>query len=1075
MRQAPRRSFMALRLPWLLALLLGAALLGWWRWGVRTNGQRSESTVSDSRREQVADSQTPPRVDQPESPRAAGANEAPGQDSLNEVRRSGASGSIRRQVVDRAGEPIPGAWVSWTPETSNPPRRSLERQHHQVLGRSLHARTNTEGEFELSVTPPTPGQLGTLWVTHEGYSPVWHRLQDARDLPSRIELSALGPLRVLVVDAEGLPVPGAELVTFLTDQPTTPEGFELPPAVHEAFVRTATTDEQGRALLPPGLAEQHVIARSGDLVSAPFYGRAPAEARLSVGEWSWVEGTVRVLGQVDLGRGLFVSTAAWTPTTWRTLGRASVNEQGAFGPVVVPRQADAELKLRLEGPGVLPFERVIPFPPTGSTTSIELEAHPALEVPVRVIDDGGAAVYMADVRAWWTEDGAWIQSHTRTDKDGMALLSIRPGEILVQCQRPGYADLMLPPQVIEARPSDPLVVRMDRAGRFRGRVVRGGEPVATFLLRYWSIDGPGSGSQLEQDRADGAFLVEGAPLGELKVHVYQDGWPPSARYAIRMTPGVEEELLIEMPPRHAGRGELVDASTGKALSQGTIRTWVMDGTRLFEPTGNEAFVAEDGRFEISSLGPGPNMLVIDVPGYAQVKRMVQVDGETPVEMGRIGLVREGDLTVRLHAPPGVDPTRCRVRIGGTNADEAQYFDAGGLARFPGLASGRVQATVTLPDGVRVREAAIFPGGSSGVLDVVVESAEESGLEVIVEGLEGTEGRPFIHSATQLGPDQRRERIVDLEAGRARVSGPFGEAVWIDVYDGTSILMARHLTHADLASGRVVLQLENERSLVRVSDRGGDPLQSAEVAITVVPDSGWGAFGTTDRSGHVELALPPGRTWLAQVRLADGGGVADLEVPRRRSGEDVIDLVLDLPARLTLRYMDRGEPLQGVRGFLFGPSGIRSLAVQGSDLEGRAPTGPIGVGSYHLEVTEQGLWPIFEPLEVRSGVHERTIDLRRLGGLAIRANLPGGIAVPGVAAALRSVDFEVDVADWIAAGKLPAPAGGLVTDERGELRIGGLPNGAYRYTLVAPDGRVASGEVDVPPHAEGRAVVTFAPQ
>ncbi len=980
------------------------------------------------------------------------------------------------QVVDREGLPIADAWVSWSARDGMELGRALERDHGAILARGIHARTDSEGKFQLNVPDLEVESGGVVWVSHVAHRPAWFVIDHPTDIPTSIALAGAGPLRVIVVDADGRPVPGAGVITFLTDQPTSVEGAGLAPAVHAAFVRSATTDDEGRAVLPPALAEQHALAFAGGLRSAPFYGRAPGEIRLQVGEWSWVQGTVRAMGDVDLGAGLSVTTAAWAPAAWKTLGRVSVREDGTFGPTAVAHDPELHLMLRLEGPGVLPFERTLFFPPAGSTNEVTLEAHPALSLPVQVVDEVGAPLQLADLRAWWQKDGAWIHAHARTDAEGSATLAIRPGEIHLQCQRRGFADQALPGRLIDRALEEPIRIQLERAGVITGRVQREGEPVRTFLVEYWIPGGSNSGSHHEQDQVDGAFRIEGAPLGEVVVHVVVPGWPPSPFHRVLVEPGIESEVLVEMPPRLVGRGQVVDAATGDPLPGGTVGTWILENSRLSRPTGIQAMVEAQGNFEILGLAPGSNFLVIDAPGYAQLHRPVQAQGAGPVDLGRFALVREADLTVRLVGPEHLDPTACHVRITGAPADQARPFGVDSTVVFPGYAAGRVSVTVTLPDGTRLREAKSFRGGVPGTLEVVVDDWGTDALAVEVEGLEAVDGSPFLFSSTEISEDSNRDRIVDLVAGRALIPGPFGDVVWINLWDGRgSILLSRLITRAERASGHVKLRFQDERVTLRLIDRRRDPIAAAAVFVGSIPSSGWYAEGRTDSGGRVRLALPPRGRLLLHARFAAGGGMADVELQAvPRDGRE-LELVLDPDAELQVRFHDGDVPLHGVRAFLFGTGGTRSLALSGSDASGLASSGPIGAGKYHLEAKEHDLWPIFEPLELRPGPNERSVEIRRLGGLKLEARWPGGVALEGARASLRSVEFGRDVADWIAAGKLPAPAGGLVTDERGELRIGGLPNGAYRYTLVAPDGRVASGEVDVPPHAEGRAVVTFAPQ
>jgi hypothetical protein len=63
--------------------------------------------------------------------------------------------------------------------------------------------------------------------------------------------------------------------------------------------------------------------------------------------------------------------------------------------------------------------------------------------------------------------------------------------------------------------------------------------------------------------------------------------------------------------------------------------------------------------------------------------------------------------------------------------------------------------------------------------------------------------------------------------------------------------------------------------------------------------------------------------------------------------------------------------------------------------------------------------------------------------------------------LRSVEFETDVADWIAAGLVDGPDA-LVSGLDGLIRVERVPRGTYRWVMSTPAGETLEGLAEVPP-------------
>jgi hypothetical protein len=106
-----------------------------------------------------------------------------------------------------------------------------------------------------------------------------------------------------------------------------------------------------------------------------------------------------------------------------------------------------------------------------------------------------------------------------------------------------------------------------------------------------------------------------------------------------------------------------------------------------------------------------------------------------------------------------------------------------------------------------------------------------------------------------------------------------------------------------------------------------------------------------------------------------------------------------------------------------------------------------------------LWRKDIQLRVDERRQKVEIDVRRTGELEFVIRRPGGAPAAGALVELHSVEFDTNVADWVAAGLVAGAERGLVTDGEGRIRLRGLPHGSYRWSCAG-----ASGAASVPPNA-----------
>jgi hypothetical protein len=75
-----------------------------------------------------------------------------------------------------------------------------------------------------------------------------------------------------------------------------------------------------------------------------------------------------------------------------------------------------------------------------------------------------------------------------------------------------------------------------------------------------------------------------------------------------------------------------------------------------------------------------------------------------------------------------------------------------------------------------------------------------------------------------------------------------------------------------------------------------------------------------------------------------------------------------------------------------------------------------------------------------------VDMRRLGDVEAVLTNRDGLPVAALALDLRSLEFDADLAAWIAEERIRAPSG-LTTDRLGRLVLEGLPRGAYSWGVA----------------------------
>ncbi|MBI4881117.1 MAG: carboxypeptidase regulatory-like domain-containing protein [Planctomycetes bacterium] len=176
-----------------------------------------------------------------------------------------------------------------------------------------------------------------------------------------------------------------------------------------------------------------------------------------------------------------------------------------------------------------------------------------------------------------------------------------------------------------------------------------------------------------------------------------------------------------------------------------------------------------------------------------------------------------------------------------------------------------------------------------------------------------------------------------------------------------------------------------------------------------------------------------------------------------------DVVLEPEALIELVVKDRAGALlaaaecSAVRA---DGSGMAPLRVREEWLPERRVFYGAASAEYAVHATAEACFPADVSALCRSGqTTVLSIALRRRG--ALRLKVVGAAGLPAPSVPLEVIDTETGTSanTWIAAGLVTSAPSSAVTDEKGELRLDGLPEGTFRVSApgCAVTARVAAGE------------------
>lgn len=946
--------------------------------------------------------------------------------------------------------------------------------------------TDAEGRVRIERPHEGSGEPLAVWASHPLHQTIG-RVLDPRELgqaqPVEFALEPSPPLLVRVTDERGDPIAGAEieqraptpelaLTLGSSSSPTARAG--LPVDVLATFARRLVADERGLARAHPCTFPIVLRARSATGVSRwvlvePWEG----EVELRVLATARALGTVHLppdFGAIDE----LLVTCSIRPLDFiessvaRVLVSARVAPNGSWGPVDIPFHEGGSLVFRIEGGRLVPDEKEIDPRTTRAPFVVDFAPEVGLPLSVFVFHrdaSGPRGIANARVEFLWRneEQDRWLRVATWTSEDGRVELEGCPSTTgIVGAAAIGFSSAEV--ENVALPRAIPVEVELSAGGVLEGRCVHRGEGVRDFDVMVWNGLAREHSVHSFHDRADGSFHIDGVPFGGIQVLASAPSLPESGVYAVSVLPAEPARVVVELPDAAVGRGRVIDASTSEAISNARIVPLVATGIEVLAARGSSLPVESDGSFELAAFPPKDCAMRVEAAGYASLRVDGSYSAEVGVDFGEIALARAQDLSVRIISDSPFDAGELWFIGSGQTSIPFRAFPPHGELVIEGVAPGQYQLGVVWSSGDTISRTVQLVAGRPWIIEYEIDPEESLVVEIVPR--EG-QGLPESAAVFAIYPSDDGEKVTrgfDLPPnGLLEFPGFPGQEVWIEVTSLDHLVLGTaHARFEDGEPRRVRVELADRSLVVRVVDADGEPLPEAQVDLaTLDEDGGWSMFRDTDAKGRVIAHGLAFDKVVAHVYHPSAGSRSNLVIPLAAKGTTEFEVALTGGEDLRVRLVDGGEALSGVRVRLH-PS-VRSIFIadRQTGAEGIATWSRLSPGSYQAHVDHPGLWPSWHAFEFEAGGEPIALQVRSLGNLHVVVRSAEGAPIAGAAVELSSVELGERAADWAAENRIQVEPADFQTNAVGELRVTGIPRGAYELAVSLPSGEVLRQRVEVP--------------
>lgn len=975
--------------------------------------------------------------------------------------RKSASAALSGLIVDEAGVTVAGAELIWV---------SLKDD-----SQGLRTSTQLEGRFSFEFAPrQLRDEWSAVWILHPSHYAEVVVLEPGEE-PTAVfggirHLKAAPSFSAEVVDEGGEPVAGAQVTQVLslgvtppTDRITGARERNQYKALQN-FTHTAFTDSSGEALLVPVLGDSLLTASLDDALSSPR--KCPSKGQVEL----TLKATFEALGNV---RGSFGSDTrvrcegvAFGET--KHLGEFPVGESGDWGPVTLPLLEVEEYVFSLRG-DVAAGQVRKPREEVTSRLLINFESVSGLPVPLLVLGANEEPLKGATTTVHWKQGGSWQSVGSSTDEDGLARArGVPAGNVFARVHHAGHVSRMIGPFEVSLE-MDAVEVHLEQSGQISGRCLRDGEPVENFQVLYWRGDPSQVAREEVTGSADGTFLIEEAPLGEVTLIGLDALVANGSAQSVVVLSGEVADVTIELPRPLSAVGEVIDAVTGDPITSARVQVMsAYDGQGLAE-FGAEESSDTYGKFMVQGLSESVGSLRVRAEDYIEdfIVTRGGTAGEGELDLGLIALQPSRELVVQLDGPE--ETAYGGFRVGLVGYEHLGVKDAShlGVIRFKDVPNGVIQLNIYHPDQSITAFAGSLRPDDDGRILVPVSSGHRLHVQVIPQP--GGELPEDLFVGVGGRGDNGSEIVQWL-----RDEG-MGNFVLENAQPGPMVIRAVALSgevyamrRFDLPTAReteVQLELgEEDDFLIRVIDAEDLPVSNATVSI-YLPRTDPCFFVrnlVTGSSGEVRVqgfGFPHAQVTVSH-ETKGSGDVGFVEI--HSLGGEALVVRLEAEARLRVLVHDEGDPVVAATAALCATEPLLNGASFGertTGQDGNATWESLMPGEYELFVHGVGLWPTHHRLEANANGGRQVLEVRRTGQLTFLLFDARGHTIAGAEIELTCAELGSSLSGWIAEGLLSGAS--TATDGGGRLTLPPLPHGNWTWSATAPDGRSGAGVIDLP--------------
>ena len=989
--------------------------------------------------------------------------------------RHAADADTRRmfgRVTTEAGSAVAGAHVSWTALVrldQIPPMNWQSLDRALIAHSTLSTESDARGQFSFDSTPPGATTLGSvLWVTADGFRAQRTNFDtDAQSWPSGapITMTRSADLRVRVLDASGAPVRGAQVVQLGLAPAAGSSRNVVEIQAHRLYSREWLTGASGDVLLPAFNGTQCVFASLDGLQSSPWLAREDTqvtEIELRMHPTYGVVGRVTVADAKPFdASSTFVSAYAIVDGTRRRQGQTRINPDFTIGPWNLPIVEARELVFELNGGDLESRAKSIAPPEAGAIIELAFESRVGRTLRVHVIDEARGAIAFATVDALAFVEGSWSVSNAVADVHGIAnLRGCVDGSMWLDVKASGFVSRRIDSFLAAPDRTEPYEVVLQRAGVIEGKCVHEETPVHAFNVLHWTSNPREFILASFVDRTDGSFRIENAPVGPVWIMASSKEVVRGEPMRVDVLPDIVNHVDLELPHGFMGHGRVVDARTHAGIAGAQVGLFASIGSQPMLRSPASTTTDADGNFEIGGFPFGSSIYEVVADGYALHRNQTRAD-EDRFDIGLITLAPRQTLEVTLLGGGASDWTAYQLALEGFDHVDERSFDADGRATVPDLAPGRWHLHVRTSDDHELLIRVDLVSGADWRVDVPINSDRK--LKVRIEPKAGEELPPNLAlRCTFIRPDGKRVDAYSYahDEGEFDLGYVVGASANLEVRSQTDETLASLHIRLHPGANDVTLPLDGRSLRVRVVDAAKVPIEGVEVVLSEpLINAAWSTAAISDEEGMAQFGSVVFERVFAAAYHRDHGTRIEVPIDVSSAGDKTLEFVLDARASVRVELRDGETPLPGVFVRL-SDSGEEYRAHEGmSDGNARVEAGRLGEGTYQMQVAHPGIWPVVVPVHALREAPDEIVQLRRLGALELVVRNAAGANIVDSEVALRSLEFGIDVGEWLSAGRVSSATQTLRTNGQGVLRVNGLPRGEYRWSIGGVE-----GVVSVPPLA-----------